>query len=68
MNDLVSRQAVKEWLSKWIGYIDEDIITRMQYRVIDITSAQPERLSLPDDKGHKEGWNDCINEILEGEE
>ena len=40
MNDLISRQAVKEWLDKWEGYIDKDMIARMQYRVIDIPSAQ----------------------------
>ena len=42
MSDLVSRQAVKEWLAKWEGYIDADIIARMQYTIIDIPSAQPE--------------------------
>jgi len=42
MDDLISRQAVKEWLAKWEGYIDADIIARMQYRIIDIPSAQPE--------------------------
>lgn len=40
--DCVSRQAVRDWLLKWDGYIDMDIIARMQYRVIDIPSAQPE--------------------------
>ena len=40
--DCISRQAVKKWLTKWEGYIDADIIARMQYRVIDIPSAQPE--------------------------
>ena len=43
MGDLISRQAVEEWLEKWEGYIDQDTIARMQYRVIDIPSAQPER-------------------------
>ena len=42
MSDLINRQAVKEWLAKWEGYIDADIIARMQYRIIDIPSAQPE--------------------------
>ena len=41
-DDLVSREAVKKWLERWDGYIDMDIIRRMQYRVIDIPSAQPE--------------------------
>ena len=40
MGDLISRQAVEEWLEKWEGYIDQDTIARMQYRVIDIPSAQ----------------------------
>lgn len=42
MDNLISRQAVKEWLAKWEGYIDADIIARMQHRIIDIPSAQPE--------------------------
>ena len=42
MSDLISRQAVKEWLDRWEGYIDKDIIARMQYRVIDIPSEQPD--------------------------
>lgn len=41
MDDLISRQAVKDWLLKWEGYIDKDTIARMQYRVIDIPSTQP---------------------------
>ena len=40
-DDLISRQAVKEWLTRWEGYIDNDTIARMQYRVIDIPSATP---------------------------
>ena len=43
MDDLISRQAAKKWLARWKGYIDEDTIARMQYRVKDIPSAQPER-------------------------
>ena len=39
-NDIISRQAVKEWLYRWEGYIDKDMIARMQYRVIDIPSAE----------------------------
>ena len=36
MDEYVKREAVKEWLRRWEGYIDMDIIARMQYRVIDI--------------------------------
>lgn len=39
--DAISRQAVKEWLTRWEGYIDNDTIARMQYRVIDIPSVNP---------------------------
>ena len=46
--DCISRQGVKEWLNKWEGYIDRDIIARMQYRVIDIPSAQPEVIRCKD--------------------
>ena len=46
--DCISRQAVKKWLAKWEGYIDADIIARMQYRVIDIPSAQPEIIRCKD--------------------
>ena len=44
MDDLISRQSVKDWLLRWEGYIDKDIIARMQYRVVDIPSAQPKPL------------------------
>lgn len=36
MNDLVSRQAVKDWLEKWRGYLDDDMIARMQIGTKDI--------------------------------
>ena len=45
--DTISRQAAKEWLAKWEGYIDRDMIARMQCRVIDIPSAQPEPKWIP---------------------
>ena len=47
MADLVERQAVKEWLAKWIGYIDEDTVARMQIRTIDIPSARQEQQWIP---------------------
>lgn len=40
--DAISRQGVKDWLKRWIGYIDEDTIARMQYRVIDIPPIIPQ--------------------------
>lgn len=41
-SDYISRQAVKEWLTRWEGYIDNDTIARMQYRVIDIPPVNPQ--------------------------
>lgn len=39
-SNLVSRQAVKEWLKRWRGYLDDDMITRMQIRTIDIPTEE----------------------------
>ena len=47
MNDLIRREAVKDWLQKWNGYLDNDMIARMQYRVIDIPSAEQEQRWIP---------------------
>lgn len=40
---LLSEQEVKNWLDKWIGYIDEDMIARMKLRTIDIPPAEPQK-------------------------
>ena len=65
--DLISRQAVKEWLDRWEGYIDKDIIARMQYRVIDIPSAQPEvrtEMSSADDTISRQAAIDVLCRAL----
>ena len=36
MSDLIDRQSVKEWLERWEGYLDKDMIARMQLKVDDI--------------------------------
>ena len=36
MDDCISRQAVKDWLKRWDGYLDQDMIARMQLKVADI--------------------------------
>lgn len=73
VGDMVSRQAVKDWLLKWEGYIDKDTIARMQYRTIDIPSAQSDAptntpTNTPTDYNSKlidadalerEGWSLC---------
>ena len=60
MHDLIERQAVKEWLAKWEGYIDADIIARMQYRIIDMPSVQPEPC---EDTVSRKAAIDAINEL-----
>lgn len=45
--DCISRQAAIEEIARWIGYIDEDMILRIQTGMKKLPSAQPER---------KEGW------------
>lgn len=40
MSDLVSRQAVKNWLERWRGYLDDDMIARMQIGTKDIKPLQ----------------------------
>ena len=56
MSDLTSRQAVKEWLARWEGYIDTDIIARMQCRVVDIPSAEPEIIHCRDCENWDTTW------------
>lgn len=59
MSDYIDRQAVKDWLLRWEGYIDKDTITRMQYRVIDIPSVEVEPV--------KHGrWIPCRERLPEG--
>ena len=42
MDDLISRQAVIDEIARWIGYIDEDMILRIQTGLKKLPSAQPE--------------------------
>lgn len=43
MHDLISRQDAIEEIARWIGYIDEDMILRIQTGLKKLPSAQPER-------------------------
>lgn len=52
---IVSRKAVKEWLKKWTGYLDEDMIIRMQYKTGDIPSVALER------ELERQKCNSCIH-------
>lgn len=39
-DDLISRQAAIEEIARWIGYIDEDMISRIQTGLKKMSSAQ----------------------------
>lgn len=43
MDGLISRQAAIDEIARWIGYIDEDMILRIQTGLKKVPSAQPER-------------------------
>lgn len=42
-DDAISRQAAIEEIARWIGYIDEDMILRIQTGLKKLPSVQPER-------------------------
>ena len=54
MSDLVSRQAVKDWLEKWRGYLDDDMIARMQIGTKDIPQ-EPQWVPLSTNQLPEEG-------------
>ena len=57
MSDLISRQAAIEEIARWIGYIDEDMILRIQTGLKKLPSAQrwiPVSESLPEE--HESIW------------
>ena len=41
-DDLISRQAAIKEVARWIGYIDEDMIFRIQTSLKRVPSAQPD--------------------------
>ena len=46
-NDTISRQAAIDEIARWIGYIDEDMILRIQTGLKKLPSAQPEPKWIP---------------------
>lgn len=48
MRDLISRQAAIAEIARWIGYIDEDMIGRIQIGLKKLPSAQPEIVRCKD--------------------
>lgn len=47
MLDTISRQAAIEEIARWMGYIDEDMILRIQTGLKKMPSAQPEQRWIP---------------------
>ena len=45
MSDLIDRYAAIDEIARWIGYIDEDMILRIQTGLKKLPSAQPEPLT-----------------------
>lgn len=71
-DDTISRKAVKDWLLRWEGYIEKDIIARMQCRVIDIPPAQPELIEKAAyirgfEQGRTQGMIDAKEEVAQPE-
>ena len=43
MDDTISRAAAIDEIARWIGYLDDDMISRIQLGLKRLPSAQPER-------------------------
>lgn len=56
MNDLIRRQSAIEEIARWIGYIDEDMILRIQIGIKKLPSAQPEVKPI--------SYTDCANALM----
>ena len=50
MSDLIDRRAAIDEIARWIGYIDEDMILRIQTGLKKVPSAQPEIIRCKDCK------------------
>lgn len=71
-NDLISREAVKKKIDKFIGYLDEDIIYRIKVaidKVPTVTLKQGEWIWLGDNPNsdHKWSCNQCGRGVKEQE-
>ncbi len=40
-DDLISRQAAIDQMERWSGYLDDDMILRLQIKLMKLPSAQP---------------------------
>lgn len=60
MDDAISRKAAIEEIARWMGYIDEDMILRIQTGLKKLPSVQPEKKT-----GHWIGIDDEPCDVYE---
>ena len=60
-NDMISRQAAIDDIARWSGYLDEDMILRIQTSVKKLPSVQPEIICCKDCKHYNAGF-ECLIE------
>ena len=56
MADLIDRQAAIKEIARWIGYIDEDMILRIQTGLKKMPSAEPEIIRCKDCEHWDTSW------------
>ena len=59
MGNLVDRQVAIDEIARFIGYIDEDMIERIQLRLRKLPSAEPEIIYCKDCRKHNQGINEA---------
>ena len=65
MDDTISRQAAKNEIARFLGYLDEDMILRLQVALNRLPSAPPEiTLESAIDYLHSVGWLQEHDRIL----
>ena len=54
----VDTEQIGKWLDRWKGYLDEDSIMRMKYRIIDIPTADVQEIKHGHWTVHEEWFED----------
>lgn len=57
MDDLISRQTAIDEIARWIGYLDDDMIGRIQLGLKRLPSAEPEIIRCKECKFYDHFWN-----------
>lgn len=53
MDDLISRQTAIDEIARWIGYLDDDMIGRIQLGLKRLPSAEPEIIRCKECRFHE---------------